>query len=313
MFELATLSAVPTWIPLPRQLRFRRARRELQRIVDQLVAERGRRPGEAGDDVLSRLIVSTRAGADPRVGRQRLRDELVTLLLAGHETTASTLGWTLYLHRPPPRGAASGCTQEAVEVLGDRPPATRTCTGCTYTAMVVEEVMRLYPPVWMLPRKAQADDEIGGYQVPAGADVLICPYTLHRHPRFWDGPGPVRPGAVRPGPARRTGRGTPTSRSARARGSASATTWGMMEATFVLAMLRRELRLAQAARATGGRRADAVAAGPRRPADDGPRAWKPESRGPRAPAFGLRGPHAAPRPAHGAPRPARASCAARPE
>src|SRR6266542_4217176 len=186
VFQLASLGAVPAWIPLPRQLRFRRARRDLQRIVDQLVA---RRHDEGGDgvDVLSRLIVSAGAETDPRVGQQRLRDELVTLLLAGHETTASTLGWMLHLLDEHPE-VRSRLRDEVVDVLGDRLPAQEDVHRLRYTTMVVEEAMRLYPPVWLLPRKALAADVVGGYRVPAGADVLICPYTLHRHPAFWPAP-----------------------------------------------------------------------------------------------------------------------------
>ena len=174
MFEAVSLSKVPTWLPLPKQVRFRRARRDLQRVVDRLVADRVEGAGVEGDDVLSRLIVSTRREADPRVGRQRLLDELVTLLLAGHETTASTLGWTFYLVDRHPE-VLERLHAEAVDVLGDRLPVYQDLHRLRYTTMVVQEVMRLYPPVWMLSRLAQQEDEIGGYHVPAGYDVLICP------------------------------------------------------------------------------------------------------------------------------------------
>ncbi|GIH66565.1 cytochrome P450 [Microbispora siamensis] len=240
MFEMVTLGLVPMWIPLPKQLRFRRARRELQRVVDHLVADRLARPGD-GDNIVSRLIDSTGRETDPAVGRTRMRDELVTLLLAGHETTASTLSWTFHLidHHPEVRERLHA---EAVEVLGDRLPVYEDLHRLRYTAMVVEEVMRLYPPVWMLPRQAVNDDEIGGYHVPAGADVLVSPYTLHRHPAFWEEPerfdperfDPARP-ADRPryayipfgaGPRFCVGNHL-----------------GMMEATFVIAMVARDLRL----------------------------------------------------------------------
>ncbi|MFI6066637.1 cytochrome P450 [Micromonospora sp. NPDC051227] len=240
MFELTTLSAVPTWVPLPRQLRFRRARRHLQRVVDSLVESRGGEADES-DDVLSRLIVSTRAEADPRVGRQRLRDELVTLLLAGHETTASTLGWSLYLIDRHPE-VARRLREEAREVLGDRLPVYDDLHRLTYTATVVQEAIRLYPPVWILPRKAREDDEVGGFHVPAGADILVCPYTLHRHPRFW--PEPERFDPDRFG----SGHGAERPRYAYIPFGAGprfcvGSNLGMMEAVFVLAMVMRELRL----------------------------------------------------------------------
>ncbi|MEU7991024.1 cytochrome P450 [Streptosporangium canum] len=242
MFELVTLSKVPMWVPLPKQLRFRRARGELQRIVDHLVADRLARSGDGGDDVVSRLIASTRQEADPRVGRQRMRDELVTLLLAGHETTASTLSWTFYLIDRHPE-VRERLHAEAVEVLGDRLPAYEDLHRLKYTAMVVEEVMRLYPPVWMLPREAQGDDEIGGYRVPAGSDVLISPYTLHRHPAFWDAPDRFDPDRF--DPDRPTGRPRyayiPFGAGPR---FCVGNHLGMMEATFVIAMVARDLRLA---------------------------------------------------------------------
>ncbi|RKR86908.1 cytochrome P450 [Micromonospora pisi] len=239
MFELETLSAVPTWVPLPRQLRFRRARRELQVVVDQLVARRHSTVDR--DDVLSRLIISAGQETDPRVGRERLRDELVTLLLAGHETTASTLSWSLYLIDQHPQ-VRQRLHEEALAVLGDRLPVYEDLHRLRYTAMVVEEVMRLYPPVWLLPRKAIAADEVGGYQVPAGADVLISPYTLHRHPRLWQDPHRFDP--ERFDPARPSDRPRyayiPFGAGPR---FCVGNHLGMMEATFVIAMLARDLRM----------------------------------------------------------------------
>ncbi|MEU1969836.1 cytochrome P450 [Micromonospora sediminicola] len=240
MFELATLSAVPAWIPLPGQLRFRRAKRRLQTTVDQLVAERSRHP-EAGDDVLSRLILSAGQEPDASVGRQRLRDELVTLLLAGHETTAATLSWTLYLIDRHP-DVLQRMRQEALSVLGDRRPTFADLPELRYTAMVVDEVLRMYPPVWILPRRALAADTIGGYDVPAGADVLICPYTLHRHPDLWDAPEIFDP--ERFDPERAAGRPRyayiPFGAGPR---FCVGNHLGLMEAVFVLVTLVRELRL----------------------------------------------------------------------
>ncbi|HEX5113738.1 MAG TPA: cytochrome P450 [Pseudonocardiaceae bacterium] len=186
MFEMETMGMVPLWLPLPKQRRFHRAKKDLARIVDVLVAQRQAEPTD-GDDVLTRLIESTRAEADPKVGEQRMRDELVTLLLAGHETTASTLGWALHLLSGHAEVAAR-LRAEVLEVVGDRAPGYADLEKLTYTSMVLSETMRLYPPVWILTRNAQGDDKIGGYHVPAGSDVLICPYTLHRHPAFWDEP-----------------------------------------------------------------------------------------------------------------------------
>jgi cytochrome P450 len=243
MFELATMSAVPSWVPLPKQVRFRRARRDLQRVVDRLAADRIARdgPGLGRDDALSRLIAATAAEPDQDLGRQRMRDELVTLLLAGHETTASTLGWAFHaLDRHPE--VAERVHREAVDVLGDRLPGYEDLHELRYTGMVLQEVMRLYPPVWMLSRVAQGPDTIAGYPVPAGADVLICPYTLHRHPDFWPDPERFDPARFEPG------RGTDRPRYAYVPFGGGprfciGNNLGLLEATFVLAMVARELRL----------------------------------------------------------------------
>jgi Cytochrome P450 len=254
------------WVPLPHQLRFRRARRELQRIVDELAARRDGRP--PGDDALSRLVESASREPDPRVGRQRMRDELVTLLLVGHETTASTLGWTFYLADRHPE-VWERLHDEAIEVLGDRLPVYEDLHRLRYTAMVIDEVIRLYPPVWMLSRHAQSADVVGEYDVPAGSDVLVCPYTLHSHPAFWDAPERFDP--ERFDPARTVDRPRcayiPFGAGPR---FCVGNNLGLMEAVFVVAMVARELRLT---RWPGYPVVPEpmLPADPRRPVDDGER------------------------------------------
>ncbi|GIH21902.1 cytochrome P450 [Acrocarpospora phusangensis] len=243
MFEMVTLGAVPMWVPLPKQLRFRQSRKELQHVVDRLVAERRTRAGDWGDDVLSKLILSTEAEDDPAVGRQRMTDELITLLLAGHETTASTLGWTFYLLDRNPE-VAERLHAEAVEVLGDRAPVYEDLHRLRYTSMVIEEAMRLYPPVWILTRQALADDEVGGYHVPAGSDVLVCPYTLHRHPEFWSEPERFDPERFNPDVQSGRPRYAYIPFGAGPRFCVG-NNLGMMEAAFVTALVARDLRLSR--------------------------------------------------------------------
>jgi cytochrome P450 len=170
-----------------------------------------------------------------------MRDELITLLLAGHETTASTLSWAFHLVSQNP-DVGEQLRAEAVRVLGDRNPVYEDLHQLTYTSMVVEETMRLYPPVWMLSRIAQGPDRIGGYRIPTGADVVICPYTMHRHPEFWADPARFDPERFRPD------RQTDRPRYAYIPFGAGprfcvGNNLGMMEAAFVLAMVMRELRL----------------------------------------------------------------------
>jgi cytochrome P450 len=170
-----------------------------------------------------------------------MRDELVTLLLAGHETTASTLSWSFYLLDEHPQ-VWERLHAEAVEVLGDRAPTADDLHRLRYTTMVIEEVMRMYPPVWILPRLAQADDEIGGYHVPAGADVVICPYLMHRHPGFWTDPERFDPERFAPeaSSARPSYSYIPFGAGPR---FCVGNNLGMMEAVLVLATVARELRL----------------------------------------------------------------------
>ena len=239
MFEAVTLSMVPQWVPLKKQVEFRTAREDLRRIADELVEQRLANPIEGGEDVLSRLIASGSAEGSSRV---RMRDELITLLLAGHETTASTLGWAFHLIDEHPE-VAERLHAEAVEVLGDRLPEHEDLRKLTYTVAVVEEVMRMYPPVWLLPRIAQADDEIGGYHVPAGSDVVVVPYTLHRHPEFWTDPERFDPGRFdAANPAGRPPRYAYIPFGAGPR-FCIGNSLGVMEAVFVLAMAARDLEL----------------------------------------------------------------------
>ncbi|MFD0201552.1 MULTISPECIES: cytochrome P450 [Saccharothrix] len=241
IFEMVSMSAVPMWVPLPHQLRFRKARKELRRVVDELTARRLAHGSADSDDVLSRVMASTAEEADPAFGRQRLHDELVTVMLAGHETTASTLGWTFHLLDRHPE-IKERVRAEARSVLGDRMPEYEDLHGLRYTSMVVEEVMRLYPPVWILTRVAQADDEVGGYFVPKGSDVLVSPYTLHRHPAFWDRPDRFDPERFNPDTTHNRPRYAYIPFGAGPRFCVG-NHLGMMEATFTIAMIARELDL----------------------------------------------------------------------
>ncbi len=241
MFEMVTLGMLPLWLPLPRNRRFRAARRQLEDVVFSLVAQHEKASPRGGGDVISRLLDAYRH--EPPAGiRRRLRDELITILLAGHETTASTLSWTWYLLDRHPE-VAERVRAEADEVFGDTVPAHEALHGLRYTSMVIQETMRLYPPVWGLPRTAISQDEVGGCRVPAGADVMISPYTLHRHPGFWPDPGrfdPQRFGPAQPGPAHRYAY-IPFGAGPRV---CVGSNLGMMEATLVTAMAARRFRLA---------------------------------------------------------------------
>jgi len=240
MWEMLTLGAVPLWLPLPRNFRFRAARRDLEDAVRTLLAARRPAGNGHGSDLISLLAAASEGEPDARMRWRGLRDQLITMLLAGHETTASTLSWTWYLVSGQP-AAAAALRQEATDVLGDRMPVVEDLARLPYTTMVIQEAMRLYPPVWGLTRKAVSADEIDGYAIPAGADVMICTYTLHRHPGFWPDPDQFRPERFAPSappPAHRYAY-IPFGAGPRV---CVGSHLGMMEAVLVTAMMARGFR-----------------------------------------------------------------------
>jgi cytochrome P450 len=173
------------WLPIPASLRYRRAIRRLDRIMYGIV--RARRAGTAElDDLLGRLLAA-RDESGGRMTDRQLRDELLTLFLAGHETTALTLTFTFYLLGTH----AEADTRLAVElrdVLGGRLPTAADVPQLRYTGWVVQEAMRLYPPAWSIGREALADCEIGGYPVPKGTQLAISQWVVHRDARWFDAP-----------------------------------------------------------------------------------------------------------------------------
>ena len=192
MARMTSLWGLPLNVPTPRNRRAQKSLRRLEAVVEQMIrqAQAGRAHGE--DDLLSMLVAHSAENGDRAAGDKQMRDEVMTLLLAGHETTAATLAWAWYLIAQNP-AVARRLHREVDEVLGGGRPTLADVPRLVYTRMVVDEVLRLYPPVWLLPRKAVGDDRLGGYHIPAGSDVLVCVYTIHRHPDFWDNAGDFNP------------------------------------------------------------------------------------------------------------------------
>ena len=131
-------------------------------------------------------------GDGGRLSEKELRDQLVTLFLAGHETTSHALTWTLYLLSQNP-GALRALEAELDSVLGDREIGYEDLARLPYTERVLEEAMRIYPPVYSVARKAHEDTEIGGYRVPAGSEVIMWIYMTHHDPRFYPEPSRFDP------------------------------------------------------------------------------------------------------------------------
>jgi cytochrome P450 len=176
----------PDWVPTARNRRFRKALAILDDVVLGIIAER-RRTGEDPGDLLGMLMAASDGPDDARMSDSELRDEVATLVLAGHETTAQTLTWTFMLLSQHPE-VERRALAEIREVCGDRPPCFDDLKALDYTGRVIDEALRLYPPAWLFERQSLVELELGGYRVPAQTIVAVAPYTLHRHPAYWDNP-----------------------------------------------------------------------------------------------------------------------------
>lgn len=182
----------PVWIPTPLAHRFRRAKRTLDQLVYGLIAERRSKGASGRVDLLSALV----SAVDPETGAamedRQVRDEVMTLLMAGHESTAVTLGWALFLLGSNPEIQAR-LREEVDGVVGHRPPAAADVAQLPYTRMVLEETLRLYPPVWAMSRQAIEEDVVAGFRVPKGCYVMLVQYAIHRLPELWPEPEAFRP------------------------------------------------------------------------------------------------------------------------
>lgn len=181
---------IADWIPLPGNRRYRRGVALLDRLVARVLAERRARPGDRGD-LLSMLMAARDDDGRPMSDRQ-LRDELITLFLAGHETTAIALSWTLFLLAKNP-AVEERLRREIGEAIGDRLPAAADLPRLSYADAVVKESLRLYPPAYVVGRESLADCAIGGYDVPARTTVYFSPWVLHRDPRHFPDAESFRP------------------------------------------------------------------------------------------------------------------------
>jgi cytochrome P450 len=175
------------WTSLPQRTSRRHAEAiaGLNRVVDRLIAERRHNPQDF-DDLLAGLMAAAEAEGTSLTNSE-LRDQLVTFLAAGHETTAHALTWTWYLLGRNPE-ARRRLVAEADAVLTGAAPTAETIDKLHYTEAVISESLRLYPPAWTIERDAVADDSLGGYTVPAGATVVTSPWVLHRRSTLWDDP-----------------------------------------------------------------------------------------------------------------------------
>ena len=230
---------VPHWLPTPANLRVKREVARIEKIIYRIIGER-RASGRDAGDLLSMLLAAQDEDGS-RMTDKQLRDETITLFLAGHETTASTLSWTWWLLAQNPAAEAK-LHAELDAVLGDRPPTLDDLPKLVYTGHVITESLRLYPAAWGLARLAVEDHEIAGYPVTKGMGVTMAQWVVHRDPRWYDAPEEFRPERWANDLLKRLPRfayfpfgGGPR--------QCIGNTFALMEATLILATIVRKFRL----------------------------------------------------------------------
>lgn len=171
--------------------RFPGAIATIRQIVNNIIQERRRQDTDTGD-CLSLLLTAHDEETDYQMSDSQVSDQIVTLMLAGHETTAKALSWTLYLMSQYPE-VETKLYAEVAQVLNGRTATFEDLPNLPYTWMVIQEAMRIYTPIWLVSRIAIQDDTMGGYTIPAKSLVAVSPYTIHRHPAYWERPNDFYP------------------------------------------------------------------------------------------------------------------------
>ncbi len=189
--RLNTPPLVPAWLPTPRNRRFARDKRELDRVVLGMIAERRRKPGESRD-VLSLLLAAQDEETGVGLTDQEVKDEALTLVTAGHETVGAALSWTWYLLGQHP-AIQESLHDEVCGLLKRRSPTINDLPQMPLVKAAFEEAMRLYPPAPAVPREAVEDDEVLGYRIPKGVPLIISSYVTHRRPDLWEKPERFNP------------------------------------------------------------------------------------------------------------------------
>jgi cytochrome P450 len=235
-----SLITPPHWVPTRLNLRVEHAIRRLERILLAVIADRRTR-GEDRGDLLSMLLHAQDEESGRRMSNQQLRDEVMTLFMAGHETTANTLAWTWFLLSGHPDVEAR-LHAELDLGLGDRLPTVADLARLRYTDSVINETLRVYPTVWMIGREAVEPVELGGYRLAAGTTVFMPQWVVHRDGRWFDEPEVFRPERWEDGLIQRIPRyayfpfgGGPR--------ICIGNQFAMMEATLILATIARRFRL----------------------------------------------------------------------
>jgi len=176
---------IPLWVPTPRNLRARMGIRRIEKIIYRIIAQKRAEARDTGDLLSMLLAVQDEDGS--RMTDKQLRDETITLFLAGHETTANALSWTIWLLAQNP-AAERKFFDELAGVLNGRPPNVEDIPKLTYTANVLTESMRLYPPAWGMARLVKEEVEVAGYKLGPGDGVACAQWVVHRDARWFEEP-----------------------------------------------------------------------------------------------------------------------------
>jgi cytochrome P450 len=227
-------------IPTPGGIRARQAIRRLEQIVLRTIAQR-RESGKDRGDLLS-MLLQARDEDGSRMSDRQLRDEVLTFLFAGHETTALALTWAWYLLSQHLEAEATLRAELSAE-LGGRAPTIDDLPRLRYAEQVIKEAMRLYPPVWTIGRETTAACEIAGCQVPKGAQLMLSQWVTHRDPRYWEEPEQFRPGRWADDAAPPRGAYFPFGSGPR---GCIGQAFALMEAVLILATIAQRFRLALA-------------------------------------------------------------------
>jgi cytochrome P450 len=190
---------IPQWVPTPYTRRLTRAQNALRDVMRTVIAEHA-----VGGEGTIDLITLLQSAKDSETGlpltKEEIHDEVMTVFMAGHETSGNGMAWTLYAIAQHPE-IRKRLEAEVDEVLGGRTPTLDDLPRLTYSRMIVDESLRVYPPIWGYTRDPVEDDEIDGYFIPAGSTIFMSPYVTHRHPEFWENPEAFDPERFAPGRA----------------------------------------------------------------------------------------------------------------
>ncbi len=236
--DLLSMLRLPDWIPRPHGPSVHRAVRRITTVLDDIIT--AYQADTSREDSVIGLLLDATDETGAKLSREAVRNEAAVIFMAGHETTANCLAWTFFLLSQAPR-VEERLHDELASVLGGRLPTQADLEGLVFTRAIIEESLRLYPPVPLLAREAGVDEELRRRHVPAGSLVIVVPWLLHRHRKYWESPDHFIPERFLPGaPAVEKFVYVPFSIGPRV---CAGMTFGLTEAILCLATLAQRFRL----------------------------------------------------------------------